>query len=67
MREKKGKMKKVLLVMGIFFLCYRPVSPGEAVVDRIVAVVNEEIVTLSEVEKWSRPFQQDIQAEDQKK
>lgn len=64
MRRKKGKMKKLLFGTGIFFLCYGPVSPGGAVVDRIVAVVNQEIITFSEIEKWSRPFQEEIQAED---
>ena len=64
MRRKKGKMKKLLFGTGIFFLCYGPVSPGEAVVDRIVAVVNQEIITFSEIEKWSHPFQEEIQAED---
>jgi parvulin-like peptidyl-prolyl isomerase len=57
-------MKKLLFGTGIFFLCYGPVSPGGAVVDRIVAVVNQEIITFSEIEKWSRPFQKEIQAED---
>lgn len=64
MRRKKGKMKKLLFGTGIFFLCYGPVSPGEAVVDRIVAVVNQEIITFSEIEKWSHPFQEEIQTED---
>jgi peptidyl-prolyl cis-trans isomerase SurA len=64
MRRKKGRMKKLLLGMGIFFLCYGPVSPGGAVVDRIVAVVNHEIITFSEIEKWSLPLQQEIRAED---
>ena len=64
MRRKKGKIKKLLFGTGIFFLCYGPGSPGGAVVDRVVAVVNQEVITFSEIEKWSRPFQQEIQAED---
>jgi peptidyl-prolyl cis-trans isomerase SurA len=64
MRRKKGRIKKLLLGTGIFFLCYGPISPSGAVVDRIVAVVNKEIITYSEVEKWSRPFQEEIQVED---
>jgi len=64
MRGKKGKVKKLLFGLGIFFLCYGPLSPSEAVVDRIVAVVNQEIITFSEIEKWSRPFQEEIQTED---
>jgi peptidyl-prolyl cis-trans isomerase SurA len=34
------------------------------VVDRIVAIVNQEIITLSEVERWIDPLQEEIQAED---
>jgi peptidyl-prolyl cis-trans isomerase SurA len=34
------------------------------VVDRVVAVVNQEIITLSEVEKWKEPFLSQIKAED---
>jgi len=64
MRRKKERMKKLLFGTGIFFLCYGPVSPGGAVVDRIVAVVNQEVITFSEIEKWSRPFHEEIQAED---
>jgi peptidyl-prolyl cis-trans isomerase SurA len=64
MRAKKGKVKKLFFGMGIFFLCYGPPSPSGAVVDRIVAVVNQEIITFSEMEKWSHPFQEEIQTED---
>src|SRR4030042_1250402 len=64
MRRKKGKIKKLFFGTGIFFLCYGPVSPGGGVGDRVVAVVNQEVITFSEIEKWSRPFQQEIQAED---
>jgi peptidyl-prolyl cis-trans isomerase SurA len=64
MKRKKERMKMLLLGTGIFFLCYGPVSPGGAVVDRIVAVVNQEIITFSEIEKWGRPFQEKVQAED---
>jgi len=64
MKRKKERMKMLILGTGIFFLCYGPVSPGGAVVDRIVAVVNQEIITFSEIEKWGRPFQEKIQAED---
>ena len=56
MKRKKERMKLLLLGTVIFFLCYGPVSPCGAVVDRIVAVVNQEIITFSEIEKWSRPF-----------
>ncbi len=45
-----------LLLFGLF-------SAGEAVVDRIAAVVNQEIITLSEVEKIVEPFKAEIVAE----
>lgn len=64
MRRKKGRMKRLLLGTGVFFLCYGPVSPGGTVVDRIVAVVNQEVITYSEIEKRSRAAPQEIQAED---
>jgi peptidyl-prolyl cis-trans isomerase SurA len=64
MKRKKARMKMLLLGMGIFLLCYGPVLPGRAVVDRIVAVVNQEVITFSEIEKWGRPFQEEIQTED---
>lgn len=64
MRRKKGRIKKLLLGTGIFFLCYGPISPSGAVVDRIVAVVNKEVITYSEIEKWGGPFQEEIRTED---
>jgi peptidyl-prolyl cis-trans isomerase SurA len=64
MRREKRRIKKLLLGTGIFFLCYGPISPSGAVVDRIVAVVNKEVITYSEIEKWGRPFQEEIQTED---
>jgi len=39
------------------------VSQGEGVVDRIVAIVNQEIITLSEVDKLIAPVRGEIQAE----
>ncbi len=61
-REMRGI--RLLFNMGIILLSFGVLSPCEAVVDRIVAVVNQEIITLSEVEKWSRPFRGQIDAED---
>jgi peptidyl-prolyl cis-trans isomerase SurA len=43
-------MSKGVLQLGIFLCILGPASFGQAVVDRIVAVVNQEIITLSEVE-----------------
>ena len=57
-------MKKVLFRIGLFFLIYGPISSSGAVVDRIVAVVNQEIITLSEVEKSMGPFHEEIKTED---
>jgi parvulin-like peptidyl-prolyl isomerase len=37
---------------------------SEAVVDRVVAVVNQEIITLSEVEKWIDPLRQEMATDD---
>jgi len=65
MKGRAGKMKRVIFRFGLFFfLLVGPFSSSEAVVDRIVAVVNQEIITLSEVEKWAGPFQEEIQTKD---
>lgn len=61
----KGKSKKkVYLFFGVIFLLSGFWRSGEAVVDRVVAVVNQEIITLSELDKWKGPLLTDIQAED---
>lgn len=44
---------------SILFLC-GPIAFTEAVVDRVVAVVNKEIITLSEVEKRMPPLKEEI-------
>ena len=54
------KMKKFFSLFAFFLFLYGPVSFSEAVVDRVVAVVNKEIITLSEVEKWTNPLKQEI-------
>jgi len=64
MKGRKEKMKKILFGLGLFLVLYGPISSSEAVVDRIVAIVNQEIITLSEVERWVDPLQEEIQAED---
>jgi peptidyl-prolyl cis-trans isomerase SurA len=48
-------MKKLFLLIGFFFVLCVPIPLSEAVVDRVVAVVNQEIITLSELEKWINP------------
>jgi peptidyl-prolyl cis-trans isomerase SurA len=57
-------MKKLFLLFGFILFSYGPPSLSEAVVDRIVAVVNQDIITLSEVEKWTNPLKAEIVAED---
>ena len=60
MRERPkflgGVALLVLLIAG-------PISSVQAVVDRVVAVVNEEIITLSEIERWMGSNHDEIQAE----
>src|SRR4030042_3115147 len=57
-------MKKFFFLVGFFLFLYGPISLSEAVVDRVVAVVNQEIITLSEVEKWIGPLKDEIVAMD---
>jgi len=58
-------MKRFIFRFGLFFfLLYGWLSSSDAVVDRIVAVVNQEIITLSEVDKLIGPFQEEIQTKD---
>ena len=57
-------MKRLFLLFGFLFLLYGPIPLRGAVVDRVVAVVNQEIITLSELEKWIDPFKEKIVAED---
>jgi len=58
-------MRRLLFRFGIFlFFLYGSISFSEAVMDRVAAVVNQEIITLSEVEKWMGPLKEEIQAED---
>jgi len=65
MKGREGKMKRVILRFWLlFFLLFGSFSSSDAVVDRIVAVVNQEIITLSEVEKLVGPFHEEIQTKD---
>jgi parvulin-like peptidyl-prolyl isomerase len=57
-------IKKVRFVFCLFSLLFGSWTLSEAVVDRVVAVVNQEIITLSEVEKWKEPLLSEIKAED---
>ena len=72
--QKKGKgedqqevvsiLKRVVLTGWAFILLSGSWTSSEAVVDRVVAVVNQEIIILSELEKWKKPFLKEIQAQD---
>jgi len=53
-------MKKFFWLVVFFLFLYGPISLSEAVVDRVVAVVNQEIITLSEIEKWINPLKDEI-------
>ncbi len=64
MKGGTWKMKWGVLTGLFFFLWYGFFSSSEAVVDRIVAVVNQEVITLSEVERWAGPVQEEIQTSD---
>ena len=57
-------MKRIFYLFGFVLLICGPASLGEAVVDRVVAVVNQEMITLSEVEKWINPLKEEIVTED---
>ena len=59
-------MKKTLIIFGLLLLFTLDGSVVSVlgVVDRIVAVVNQEIITLSELEKWIEPLQKEITSED---
>jgi len=57
-------MKRLFLLFGFFFLFCGDIPLSEAVVDRVVAVVNQEIITLSELEKWIHSIKEEIVAED---
>jgi len=57
-------MKRFFYLLIFFSLLYGTISPSEAVVDRVVAVVNQEIIILSEVEKWVSPLREQIITED---
>jgi peptidyl-prolyl cis-trans isomerase SurA len=55
-------MKKVLIVGWCLVILWGVARQGEAVVDRIVAIVNQEIITLSEVDRLIASHLDEIQA-----
>jgi parvulin-like peptidyl-prolyl isomerase len=64
MKGSCEKMKKFFLLFVFFSLLFGTISSSEAVVDRVVAVVNQEIITFSEIEKWASPYREQIITED---
>ncbi len=56
---KRNRFQTGLMILLLFTLF----SSAEGVVDRIVAVVNQEIITLSEVERVIGPLKEAIEAE----
>ena len=57
-------MKRLFYLFGFILFLHGPTSSSEAVVDRVVAVVNQEIITLSEVEKRVPPVKEEIVTRD---
>jgi len=56
--------RKVFLLLIIFSLFFGSLDKAEAVIDRIVAIVNQEIITLSEVEKYAETAEKELRSED---
>jgi parvulin-like peptidyl-prolyl isomerase len=56
-------MKRFLILGGCLVILCGSASQGEGVVDRIVAVVNQETITLSEVDRLIAPLRNEIQVE----
>jgi parvulin-like peptidyl-prolyl isomerase len=52
--------RKTFIILGVLFLISGFFSLSEGAVDRIVAIVNQEIITLSEVEKLIGPLMAEI-------
>ena len=57
-------MKRSFYLFAVFLFLCGTFSSSEAVVDRVVAIVNQEIITLSEVEKWVNPLIEEVVTED---
>ena len=64
MKGKSVKMKKFFLPYGVLFFLFGAISSSSAIVDRVVAVVNQEIITLSEVEILINPLSEEMVTDD---
>lgn len=60
----KGKRGLPLLLFGAMTLLTHSIETSHAVVDRVVAIVNQEVITLSEVEKIVHSSQEKIPSGD---
>jgi peptidyl-prolyl cis-trans isomerase SurA len=54
---------RTFFIFGLFFLFFGQISLSEAVVERVVAVVNQDIITLSEVERVVGHLKEGIESE----
>jgi peptidyl-prolyl cis-trans isomerase SurA len=64
LKKRERMIEKILFGVGLLLFLSRPIPSIGTVVDRIVAVVNQEIITLSEVEKSVGPFEEEIKTGD---
>ena len=63
MAEIVRKGIRTFFIFGLFFLFFGQISLSEAVVERVVAVVNQDIITLSEVERVVGHLKEGIESE----
>ena len=54
---------RTVFIFGLFFLLFSQISLSEAVIERVVAVVNQDIITLSEVERVIGHLKEGIESE----
>ena len=57
------KLLHIILCCLLLFFLFVPFSYGDHLVDRVVAVVNDDVITLSELEKKSQPVLERIKAQ----
>lgn len=59
-------MAQFLIILAVLFFVpfLGSLKKVDAVVDRIVAIVNQEIITLSEIEKYAEPFMKELKSKD---
>lgn len=62
MAQGLKRVRRIFVILGIVLLFCVQHSVSEAVVERIVAIVNQEIITLSEVERMVGHLKEEIEA-----